>query len=38
MMSKDGGCPTIDETSIPVGASPNRPVEVARVGSGRTHS
>jgi len=38
MMLKDGGCLTTDETSIPVGASPNRPVEVARVGSGRTHS
>jgi len=38
MKSQDGDFPTVDETSTPAGASPNRPVDVARVGPGRTHS
>lgn len=38
MMPRGGGFPTTDETNIPVGASPNRPVDAARRGSGRTHS
>ncbi len=38
MMSQDGGFPTVDETSIPAGASPNRPFDAARIGPGRTHS
>jgi len=38
MMPKGGGFLTTDETSIPVGASLNRPIDAARRGSGRTHS
>ena len=38
MMSQDGGSPTVDETSTPAGASPNRPFDAARIGPGRTHS
>ena len=35
MMLKDGGCLNVDGTSNPAGASPNRPVDAARRGTGR---
>jgi len=31
-------CPALDETSIPIGASPNSPAMAARIGAGRMHS
>lgn len=34
-MLKDGGCLYVDGTSNPTGASPNRPVDAARRGTGR---
>ncbi len=38
MMLKNGDCLVVDETSNPTGASPNRPVDAARRGTGRMHS
>ena len=38
MMLKDGGCLSVDGTSNPTGASPNRPAHAARTGTGRTLS
>ncbi len=38
MMSKDGGFHVVDETSNPMGASPDSPDDAARRGAGRVHS